>query len=186
MIAVLDACVLYPPALRDVLMWLAVVKAYEPRWTEEIHSEWMRNVLSDRPEITSARLERTRLLMNQIDPSSVVSGYETRIPALCLPDENDRHVLAAAIQGGASVIVTYNLSDFPRQALASHGVEAQHPDAFLRSLLHWDPSRFLRGIRNHRASLHNPAKTVEEYLAALRDLRLSTTARHLDAHRDAI
>lgn len=52
MIAVLDACVLYPPALRDILMWLAVVVAYEPRWTEEIHTEWMRNVLVDRPDVT--------------------------------------------------------------------------------------------------------------------------------------
>jgi len=38
-IAVLDSCVLYPPALRDLLMWLASVVAYEPRWTEEIHAE---------------------------------------------------------------------------------------------------------------------------------------------------
>ena len=57
MIALLDANVLYPPALRDLLMWLAVVLAYEPRWTEEIHSEWMRNVLKDRQEVTPAQLE---------------------------------------------------------------------------------------------------------------------------------
>ncbi len=68
MIALLDANVLYPPGLRDLLMWLAVVLAYEPRWTEEIHSEWMRNVLKDRPEVTSAQLQRTRRLMDQVNP----------------------------------------------------------------------------------------------------------------------
>lgn len=51
-VALLDACVLYPPSLRDLLMWLATVGAYEPRWTEEIHEEWTRNVLADHPEVT--------------------------------------------------------------------------------------------------------------------------------------
>ncbi len=51
MIAVLDACVIYPSALRDILMWLAVVGVYEPRWTDDIHAEWMRNVLKDNPEM---------------------------------------------------------------------------------------------------------------------------------------
>ena len=96
MIALLDANVLYPPGLRDLLMWLAVVLAYEPRWTEEIHAEWMRNVLKDRPEVTAAQLERTRRLMDQVNPKCLVRGYEARIPTLTLPDENDRHVLAAA------------------------------------------------------------------------------------------
>ena len=185
MIAVLDACVLYPPALRDLLMWLAVVNAYEPRWSDEIHAEWIRNVLADRPDITSAQLERTRRLMDAIDPGSLVSGFEARIPALCLPDENDRHVLAAAIEARASVIVTFNLSDFPRGALSPHGVRALHPDAFLVSLIRHDPSRFVRGVGSHRASLRNPPKSKDEYLASLRDLRLSSTARHLEAYRGA-
>lgn len=186
MIVVLDACVLYPPALRDLLMWLAVVKAYEPRWTEEIHAEWMRNVLADRPDIIPEQLERTRQLMDAIDPKSLVGGYEAHIPALSLPDENDCHVLAAAIRAGAAVIATYNVKDFPREALALHGVRALHPDAFLVALMRRDPPRFVRGIRSHRASLRNPPKSEEEYLATLRDLRLRSTGRHLEAYRDGM
>lgn len=78
-VAVLDACVLYPPSLRDLLMRVAVVGAYEPRWTEEIHDEWIRNVLADNPQTTSAQLERTRRLMNQAITNGLVSGYEPRI-----------------------------------------------------------------------------------------------------------
>jgi hypothetical protein len=63
-------------------MWLAVVKAYEPRWTEEIHAEWIRNVLADRPDVTPAQLERTRWWMDQIDPTCLVSGHEVHIPTL--------------------------------------------------------------------------------------------------------
>jgi hypothetical protein len=125
--AILDACVLYPPALRDLLMWLATVSAFAPRWTEQIHDEWIRNVLKDNPEIPHAQLARTRRLMDAVNPASVVSGYEEYIPTLHLPDPDDRHVLAAAIQAGAPHIVTFNLSDFPDTALTPYGVRAVHP-----------------------------------------------------------
>jgi len=96
-LAVLDACVLYPPSLRDLLMRLAVAGAYTLRWTEEIHEEWIRSVLADNPEVTPAQLERTCRLMNQAIAQGSVSGYEALIPALSLPNANDRHVLAVGL-----------------------------------------------------------------------------------------
>jgi len=119
MIAVLDTNVLYPPSLRDLLMWLAAVNAFEPRWTDAIHNEWMRHVLKDRPDLTIAQLERTRDLMNLVDPKCLVTGYEERIAGLILPDQDDRHILAAAIEAGASVIVTFNLRDFSNESVGS-------------------------------------------------------------------
>src|SRR4051794_17016639 len=98
-------------------MSLAAEGTYEPRWTEEIHAEWMRNVLEDRPDVNPEQLERTRRLMDQVHAKCLVVGYEARIPDLRLPDQNDRHVLAAAIESGGTVIVTFNLSDFPRAVL---------------------------------------------------------------------
>ncbi len=186
MIAVLDACVLYPPALRDVLMWLAVVASYEPRWTEDIHAEWMRNVLEDRPDVTLEQLERTRRLMDQVHPKCLVVGYEARIPYLTLPDENDRHVLAAAIEAGATVIVTFNLSDFPRAALDLYGIRALSPDSFLETLFKENAARFLSGIKRHRASLKSPTKTADQYLESLATQRLNRIARRLEAHRAEI
>jgi hypothetical protein len=89
-VAVLDASVLYPPSLRDLLMRLAVVRAYEPRWTEEIHAEWTRNVLADYPDVTPAQLDRTRRLMNQAIPkvpamrrASPPSACRMRTTAMC-------------------------------------------------------------------------------------------------------
>jgi hypothetical protein len=79
-IAVLDACVLYPPSLRDLLMRVAGDGIYEPRWTEEIHTEWIRNVLAGNPGVTPAQLDRTRRLMNQAVPNGLVSDHEARIP----------------------------------------------------------------------------------------------------------
>lgn len=129
-IAVLDACVLYPPFLRDLLMRLAVVGVYEPRWSAEIHGEWTSNVLTDNPHIIPSQLDRTIRLMNLAVPNSMVSGYERHIPALNLPDINDLHVLATAIEGGAAVIVTFNLKDFRGSVLGVHGIEPLHPDIF--------------------------------------------------------
>ena len=167
-------------------MWLAVVKAYEPRWTEEIHAEWMRNVLADRPDVSAAQLERTRRLMDQTNAQSLVSGYERHIPTLTLPDANDRHVLAAAMEASASVIVTFNLKDFPRRILSVHGIRALGPDAFLEALLAQNQPRFLRGLRQHRASLKSPSKTVDEYLSSMRAQGLTKIALRLEAYRSEI
>ena len=179
-VAVLDACVLYPAALRDLLLWLAAESVYSPRWTDTIHEEWMRAVLANRPDLTRDQLARTRALMDQVNPESLVRGYAGLIPSLALPDEDDRHVLAAAIAAKASVLVTFNLADFPKPVLVPFRVRALHPDAFLVSLLNGEPAAFGEGLRKHRASLRRPPKTREEYLASLRRSGLPTLARRLE------
>ena len=116
--ALFDACVLYPAPLRDLLMNLALTGLFRARWTDDIHKEWIENLLENEPERDRARLERTRDLMDTATRDSLVSGYEGIVSALQLPDPNDRHVLAAAIVGGCHVIVTANLRDFPGTAVA--------------------------------------------------------------------
>lgn len=185
-VVVLDACVLYPPTLRDLFMWLATTIAYQPRWTEHIHSEWMRNVLKNNPEITAAQLARTRLLMDHVSDESLVTGYEKHIPALTLPDPDDRHVLAAAIEAKASVIVTFNLSDFPVSVLKPYGVRAMHPDNYLVALFDDAPELFLLGVKDHRASLKRPPKTADEYFETLTGNGLKNLAIRLAGHRDKI
>lgn len=108
-----DACVLYPAPLRDLLMRLALTDLYRARWTDMIHDEWTRNVLKQWPDLKAEDLERTRSLMNAHVRDSLVTGFEHLIPSVELPDADDRHVVAAAIHGGASLIVTFNLKDFP-------------------------------------------------------------------------
>ena len=162
-------------------MRLAAARVYAPRWTEEIHAEWIRNVLADNPDVTPAQLDRTRRLMNQVAPSCLITGYEARIPALSLPDANDCHVLAAAIEAQAPVIVTFNLSDFPTAALRTYGVRAVHPDRFLSGLFDDDPALFLRAVQTHRASLHNPPKDAAGYVQTLRIDGLKELALRLEA-----
>lgn len=115
--AVLDACVLYSAPLRDFFMQLTVEFVFQPKWTEQIHDEWMRNVLANRPELTQPQLEKTRDLMNQFGRNCQVPDHAALIETLTLPDTEDRHVLAAAIAADASVIVTFNLKHFPKAVL---------------------------------------------------------------------
>ena len=167
-VVVYDACVLYPAPLRDLLMHLAWARLVRARWTEAIHDEWIRNLLADRPDLSRGQLDRTRALMERAVPEASVTGYEPRIPALALPDPDDRHVLAAALEAGAEAIVTFNLADFPRAALEPHGVEAVHPDAFVTGLFDADPSGVIAAIHAQRSQLKNPPVDVAELLETLR------------------
>lgn len=130
-VALLDACVLYPAPLRDLLVHLASAGPFQARWTDRIHEEWIKAVLTTRPELAD-KLRRTRFLMDTAIDGCLVADYEPLVADLDLPDPDDRHVLAAAIKGGAGVIVTYDLWDFPADGLAPHGIAAQHPDPFVR------------------------------------------------------
>ena len=103
--------------------------------------------------------------MDAAVPDCLVEGYQALISGLTLPDPDDRHVLAAAIQGGTGAIVTFNLKDFPSGSLAPHGIEAISPDELALRLLDHDEAAVRAAVRTHRTSLKKPAMTPEEYLA---------------------
>ena len=165
---VYDACVLYPAPLRDLLAHLALADLYRARWSDMIHDEWTRNVLASRPDLTAEQLSRTRQLMNAHVRDSLVTGHDYLIPSIQLPDPDDRHVVAAAVHSGASLIVTFNLKDFPPEVLKPYNLAAQHPDDFIVDLLDLYPASVLEAAASHRRSLKNPPKTADEYLDTLR------------------
>jgi len=174
-----DACVLYGESLRDLIMRLAVMDLFRAKWTEEIHEEWMSHLLENRPDLSREQLERTRMLMNQHARDPLVTGYKDLIPSLSLPDPDDRHVLAAAIRANAATIVTYNLKDFPDSELAQYDIEAQHPDDFLVCQIGLSEGTVCAAAKRHRASLQNPPRTVDEYLASLERHQLPQTVSRL-------
>lgn len=177
--ALFDACVLYPAPLRDFLMNLAITDLFRAKWTEEIHDEWIRNVLKNRPDLTRERLHRTRDLMNSHVLDCLVTGYQDLIPSLTLPDVDDRHVLAAAIVSGADVIVTYNLKDFPAAILEQYGIEAQHPDEFITHLSDLASPVVCKAAKRQRMNLKNPPQSVEDLLSAYEKHSLAQTVAEL-------
>jgi hypothetical protein len=166
--AFFDANVLYPSGLRNFLMHLALTGIFHaPIGLPKSTTNGCAKLLKNRPDITREELERTRRLMDQATPDALVTGHESLIESIELPDRDDRHVLAAAIRCGASLIVTLNLSDFPIHVLRNFSIEAQHPDDFVIALLDPFPNLVLDAARIHRASLKNPPKTQDDYLAEL-------------------
>ncbi|SMY09667.1 RSP_2648 family PIN domain-containing protein [Flavimaricola marinus] len=136
--ALLDACVLYPTVMREVLIGCAEVGLYEPRWSARILEEWARATTKLGPaEEAFARGEIATL--QAAWPRAEIGyapGLEQR---LWLPDANDIHVLAAAVAGSCDLIVTVNAKDFPRGLLAEEGLSRADPDAFLLGLFEASP-----------------------------------------------
>ena len=175
-IAVLDANVLYPAPLRDLLLRLAVADVFAARWSERIHDEWIRNLLKNRKDLTLKQLTKTKNLMDSHVRDCLVYDYEPLEEGLNLPDVDDKHVLAAAIKSNAQAIVTFNLKDFPEKELDKYGVEAIHPDLFIQHQIDLNPGLVCQVVKLHRAALKKPPKTISDYLNTLESCGLVVTA----------
>lgn len=114
-VVVYDACVLHDPSLRDLLIRVARKRRLnlQARWSHQILDEMVDSITERRPDLDESRLNRTRELMCDAVPDCIVAGFEDLLEAISLPDEDDRHVVAAAISTNAQAIVTFNLRDFP-------------------------------------------------------------------------
>ena len=185
-LAVLDANVLYGAFSRDVLLRLAAAGLYRPRWTARIEAEWVAALLAARPDLAPERLARTCAAMARAFPDAEVTGVEEIEADLVLPDPDDRHVLAAAVESEASEIVTWNLRDFPKAALRPLGIEAVSPDTFVGSMAEADPGRVAEVLRQHRAGLRQPPLTAVKYLRHLERAGLGTIVSALRDRGDAL
>ncbi|AVD91336.1 MULTISPECIES: PIN domain-containing protein [Pseudomonas] len=181
--AIYDANVLYPAPLRDFLMNLALTGIYRARWSASIHDEWKRNLLLNRPDLTPEHLDRTSSLMDAAVPDALVTDYDSLVEGLDLPDRDDRHVLAAAIKCNASVIVTFNLKDFPKAVLGAFDIEPLHPDDFIADLWDLDKAAVLEAAQRQRISLKNPPHSVQQYLDRLLQQKLPETVKLLSAFK---
>jgi predicted nucleic acid-binding protein len=180
---VLDACVLYPAPLRDLLLSLAAAGVFHARWTQLIQDEWVRNLAVNRPDLNPEALRQTMLTMNEAIEDCLIENFEYMVGALTLPDPDDRHVLAAAIVGHADAVVTFNLRDFPEQQVSPHGIEILHPDDFLVAQYDLDPIRVLTSVKANRERLRKPRKTAQEMIATYEMQGLPQTCKIL---RDAV
>ena len=181
-VAVFDACILYPFHLRNILVQAAVDRLVEARWTDKIHDEWIQNLASDAPAIPVERLQTTRRLMNEALPGATVSGYEDIILTVSLPDPDDRHVVAAAITAGASVILTWNLRDFPAKTVAEHGLRSQTPDAFLAELYDQVPDLTVGSLANARRNLNKSRVSASDFVDILANQKLNQLVTRLKKH----
>jgi predicted nucleic acid-binding protein len=176
---ILDACVLYPAPIRDFLLSLAAEGLFKPHWSDMIQDEWVRNLLKNRKDLTSQQLQKTINAMNRAFPDANIGGYEDLVIGLSLPDKDDRHVLACAIKGGADLITTFNLKDFPVSELQKYDIEVQSPDELVSNLLDLNSAAVCRAFSKMVARLKNPPKTKAEVADALEKCGLLMSAEKL-------
>ena len=153
---------MYP---RDTLLRAARAGLYRVYWSEQILDELRRNLVGN------GAMDETRTLrllqeMRRYFPNALVTGHE-RLIAEMPNHPKDRHVLAAAVQIGAPVIVTENLRDFPHQAVDSVGIEAQSSDAFLSHLYSLDPAKMRQLVREQAAAYIRPSMSLDGLLTRL-------------------
>jgi hypothetical protein len=177
---VLDACVLYPTVLREILIGCAEAGLFTPAWSARLLEEWARTAerQGGAGDAALARGEIARLAARF--PGADTGHDPAEEAALWLPDPADIHVLATARAAGAEGIVTMNLRDFPRRELAPLGLAAVHPDPFLLDLMSQAPEVVARVVRRVHAEAERLSGTQLPLRGLMKRARLPRLGRALD------
>lgn len=156
---VLDACVLYPTVLREILTGVARAGLYTPLWSDRILEEWARATRKIGPLAEGIARGEAAQLISAFPKASIAPqpGLEAR---LHLPDENDIHVLAVAIAGSADAIITFNARDFPRHVLEGEGLVRRDPDGFLWEIWSHNPDAVGGGDRHGTSNSRTAFRAV--------------------------
>ena len=179
--AFLDACVLVPIALADTLLRLAEAGLYRPLWSDRVLDEVVDAIEAIHPELASGPARSRADAMQGAFEDACVTEWEDLVAGISLPDPDDRHVVAAALQGRADMIVTANLRDFPSDLLKSMGLEVQHPDEFLLNQLDLEPDLTVATLHRQAAATRRPAITTRallDHLARCGVPQFAEVARH--------
>jgi len=177
--AVLDTNVVYPVITRDLLFWFAHFDLYTPKWSAHIFDEWKR-VMKEKgvpDEEVNRRVDKANLAF----PDALVQNYEPLIEHLNLPDEDDRHVMAAAIKTNANLIVTNNVKHFPGGYLQSYGLSVKSADDFLTDIIDLNQEQAIAAFKEMVLNKKNPKMDEFEVLDQLRKAGLTGTADYLHA-----
>ncbi len=136
----IDACVLYPTVMREVMLGCAKRGLFEARWSERILEEWARAAGKlGSAEMVWARGEIAGLMA--AFPKAQVQYEAARERQYWLPDPADVHVLTAAVVGSCDGILTMNAKDFPKDILGDAALMRWDPDGFALLLLAESPDQ---------------------------------------------
>jgi len=178
-ICVLDTNVIYPLWIRDLLLWFAHYDLYTPKWSKHIFDEWL--AVMERKGISPAdALKRTKYV-SEAFPDALVENYEPLIESLTLPDDKDKHVLAAAIKTNANLIVTNNLKHFPKEYISIFGLSAKNADDFFTDIIDLNHEMSIKAFRDLVLNKRNPPLDEYQVLDIFRKNGLKDTADYIHA-----
>lgn len=164
--AILDANVLFPFQLRNLLLHLAAEEQFHPLWSDEIVAEFLQALQRD-AGLTEAQCAHLSSQMRKYFPHAWRDGYAGAADGIVLADEGDRHVIALAVHHKAKFIVTRNFRHFPADVLRPLGVEPVDPETFIEILFAVSRAAVLRAAELHRTSLRKHPLAPDAYLESL-------------------
>lgn len=172
----LDACVLFPTVMREVLLAVAGQGLFAPLWSDRILGEWQRAAARHGAETEAEALAAIARAQDLFPKARIKPqpGLEAR---LHLPDDNDIHVLATAIAGHADAIVTLNAKDFPRGTLQAEGLTRRDPDGVLWELWSFHPEQVEAALEQVRATASRLSGAEKPLKPLLKRAKLTRLAR---------
>ena len=165
----LDANVLVPVSLTDLLLRLAELGLLEPFWSPRVLADATKAVQTRRPDLNPAAVRRRFASMAAAFPDAMVGEDGLDLTDYSSPDPDGRLVIGAAHRSPARTIITRNLPHFPEAGLARHGLSAQSPDSLLLDLLASQPGTLRQALNGLRSDLRNPPLAMDEILGNLAD-----------------
>lgn len=184
--AVIDTNVLLSNLSRNILLSLAEAGLYRPRWSQAtFEREFGHHFLRLRPG-QEAAFSRLRQAMERAFPEALAIEDEQVMGSLTLPDQDDRHVLAAAIQTSAGVIVTRNLKDFPSDILAQHNVESKSDDDFISDCIDMSPLQAVLALKTMRERFKQPEVVADGLLLRMEQVGLPQAAAMLAPFKELL
>lgn len=176
----IDACVLYPTVMREVLIGVAVQGLFEPVWSARILEEWARAAARLGDGFEDVARGEIALLKARWPKAEIVYSRDVE-DSLHLPDMDDRHVLAAAIAGKADILLTMNLKDFPTRVVSGHGVVRRDPDSLLREMFDENPDVVRKVAENVRQVAEQLSGTPQDMRKLMKKARLPRLGKALVA-----
>lgn len=195
--AVLDANVLLPPRLSDILFDLFLEGLYLPRWTKDIEREFLKNF----GQVVMAKSKAHSKALKDVAPSAEhMAGAQRRLdcfrsavgvehevllhdtPAYrkIVPkevDAGDVHVASAALvlrdhfcadgKNNKVFIVTNNLAHLAVAEMEALGVGVVSPGSFIDALNAAAPAAVAKALRRTTSDLQAPPLTKSDLLALL-------------------
>ena len=183
---VIDACVLAGTIRRQLVLSFAEVGLLTPIWSTQIIHETRHAIPKSlkssgiAEDQRQAHADQVVDLIQQAFPAAVHKTHSNASSTLTLPDPDDVHVLALAIETNADIILTENLKDFPTKVLASYNIKAMNTAGCLSALADRHPELAKTAIQNLIRRIGREVVDEDYLLKRLKEVgmkRLSTVLR---------
>ncbi|NNE51809.1 MAG: PIN domain-containing protein [Sulfitobacter sp.] len=174
----IDACVLYPTVMRAMVLGVAGRGLFEPVWSARILEEWARAAVKLGAQ-GEAQARGEIALVRAAWTGAERPAAPHVAQRLWLPDPNDIHVLATAVDASADAIMTLNAKDFPRGLLVEEGLSRVEPDSYLIGLLSQHDRQIVEVAEEVLADARRLSGEDWEMRALLKKARLPRLAKAL-------